>query len=358
MRSDCSRRRSPTVHADAAGVCDPPASGAPARAAAAAEAPAPPPRVRSGPVMVGTALGIVYVVWGSTYLAIRIMVEEMPPLVSAGVRFLTAGLLVAGFLVARGGLRRMAVTGRELAGCALIGILLPVLGQGMVTVGENGGAPSGITALLIAAVPLWVICYRFLSGERPTGRTLAGAFVGFCGVGVLITANGVGGSAPPWAIAVIVFAGLSWAFGSWYQPRLRLPGDPFVVVAYEMLVGGGVLTILGLAAGESFDPSAYSARSWLAWAYLVVLGSVVAFSAYVWLLQSAAVSLAATYAYVNPLVAVLLGWLILAETVTIPTIVGGAVVVVAVAVVVRSELQPSASPQNPAGSGQVGKRDR
>jgi drug/metabolite transporter (DMT)-like permease len=296
--------------------------------------------VSGRPMLVGAALAIVYVVWGSTYLAIRMMVEEMPPLVGAGVRFLTAGLIVAGVLVARGGPRRMVVTGRELAGCALIGLLLPVLGQGSVTIGENGGAPSGITAVLIAAVPLWVICYRILSGERPARRTLAGVFLGFGGVAVLITANGVGGAFPPWTIAVVVLAGLSWAFGSWCQPRLPLPRDPFVVVVYEMLVGGGVLTVLGLASGEGFHPLDYSARSWVAWAYLVGFGSVVAFSAYVWLLQSAAVSLAATYAYVNPLVAVLLGRLILAEPVTMPTIVGGAVVVVAVAVVVSSERAP------------------
>ena len=302
-------------------------------AAAAAAAPA----YRSRRMLIGAALGIVYVVWGSTYLAIRIMVGEMPPLIAAGTRFLTAGLLVAGVLVARGGPRRIAVTGRELAGCALIGVLLPVLGQGAVTVGEKGGAPSGITALLIAAVPLWVICYRMLSGERPARRTLIGVVLGFGGVAVVIAANGVGGVFPPWTIAAVVLAGLSWALGSWCQPRLRLPGDPFVVVVYEMLAGGGVLTVIGLASGEGFHPLAYSARSWLAWAYLVVFGSVVAFSAYVWLLQSAAVSLAATYAYVNPLVAVLLGWLILAEPVTMPTIAGGAVAVAAVAIVVSSE---------------------
>jgi len=294
-------------------------------------------------MLVGVALGIVYVVWGSTYLAIRIMVEEMPPLVGAGVRFLTAGTLVAGALAVRGGVRRLAVSGQQLLGCALVGILLPVLGQGMVTVGENGGAPSGITALLIAAVPLWVIGCRILSGERPASRTLAGVIVGFGGVAVLITANGLSGAFPAWALAAIVLAGLSWAFGSWYQPRLRLPRDPFVVVVYEMLIGGGVLTILGLASGEGLHPADYSIRSWMAWAYLVVLGSVVAFSAYIWLLQSAAVSLAATYAYVNPLVAVFLGWLILAEPVTLPTIVGGSIVVLAVAAVVSSELNKGSS---------------
>ena len=316
---------------------------------------APSAHVRSRRMLIGAALGIVYLVWGSTYLAIRIMVEEIPPLVGAGVRFLTAALLVAVVLIARGGPRRMVVTGRELAGCALIAVLLPVLGQGLVTVGENGGAPSGITALLIAAEPLWVICYRILVGERPARRTLAGVFLGFGGAAVVITANGAGGAFPPWTIAAVVLAGLSWAFGSWYQPRLRIPGDPFVVAVYEMLIGGAVLTILGLASGESFHPLDYSARSWVAWAYLVVFGSVVAFSAYVWLLRSVPVSLASTHAYVNPLVAVLLGQLILAEPVTIPTIVGGVVALAAVAIVVSSERPPGGPPLHKTTYGESGK---
>jgi drug/metabolite transporter (DMT)-like permease len=265
------------------------------------------------------------------------MVEEMPPLVSAGVRFLTAGLLVGGALAVRGGLGRLSVTRRQLLGCAQIGLSLLVMGQGLVTLAEYGGAPSGITALLIAAVPLWVICHRVLSGERPAGRTVAGVAMGFGGMVVVVTANGLGGAFPVWTTAVILVAGLSWAFGSWYQPRIGLPRDPFVVAVYEMLIGGGVLTIIGLASGERFDPVAYSARSWAAWGYLVLFGSVLAFSAYIWLLQSTATSLAATYAYVNPLVAVCLGWLILAEPVTVPTLVGGVIVVLAVAVVVRSE---------------------
>ncbi|MFB9682091.1 EamA family transporter [Streptosporangium vulgare] len=298
-----------------------------------------PAKARSPLLLVGAALAIVYVVWGSTYLAIRIMVEEMPPLVSAGVRFLAAGLLLGGALAARGGPGRLAVTRRQLLGCARIGLLLLVLGQGLVTLAEYGGAPSGITALLVAAVPLWVICYRVLSGERPAGRTVAGVATGFCGMVVVVTANGLGGTFPVWTMAVVLVAGLSWAFGSWYQPRIELPRDPFAVAVYEMLVGGGALTIIGLAAGERFDPVAYSARSWAAWAYLVLFGSVLAFSAYIWLLQSTATSLAATYAYVNPLVALCLGWLLLAEPVTVPTLAGGVIVVLAVAVVVRSEFR-------------------
>ncbi|MCW6006503.1 EamA family transporter [Micromonospora sp. CPCC 205371] len=302
-------------------------------------APVAPAPTRRPLLLVGVALAIVYVVWGSTYLAIRIMVEEMPPFVSAGARFLTAGLLVGGALAVRGGLRRLAVTRRQLLGCAQIGLLLVVIGQGLVTIAEDGGAPSGITALLIAAVPLWVICYRFLSGERPAGRTVVGVAIGFAGLVVLVVVNGLGGAFPIWTMVAVLVAGLSWAFGSWYQPRIQLPRDPFVVAVYEMLIGGGALAIIGIARGERFDPLAYSAQSWAAWAYLVLFGSVLAFSAYIWLLQSAATSLVATYAYVNPLVAVCLGWLILAEPVTVQTLVGGLIVVLAVAVVVRSEFQ-------------------
>lgn len=302
----------------------------------AAVAPAP---TQTRPLLVGAALAIVYVVWGSTYVAIRIMVEDMPPLMGTGIRFLTAGLLVAGALALRGGLRRLAVSRRQLLGCALLGLLLPVMGQGMVTIAEAGGAPSGITALLIAAVPLWVICYRALSGERPARMTLTGVLAGFGGLVVVVTVNGLGGAFPLWTMAVVLVAGMSWAFGSWYQPRTELPRDPYVVAVYEMLAGGAMLTIVALVGGEQFDPLAYSARSWIAWVYLVVLGSVLAFSVYIWLLHSAAISLVATYAYVNPLVAVCLGWLVLAEPVTMPTLVGGVIVVLAVAVVVRSERQ-------------------
>jgi drug/metabolite transporter (DMT)-like permease len=298
-----------------------------------------PAETRRPTLLVGAALAIVYLVWGSTYLAIRIMVEEMPPFVSAGLRFLTAGLLVGGALAVRGGLGQLAVTRRQLLGCAQIGLLLVVIGQGLVTVAEYGGAPSGITALLIAAVPLWVICYRVLSGERPAGRTVAGVAMGFGGLVVLVVVNGLGGAFPIWTMTVVLVAGLSWAFGSWYQPRIQLPRHPFVVAVYEMLIGGGALTLIGVARGERFDPVAYSAQSWAAWAYLVLFGSVLAFSAYIWLLQSTATSLVATYAYVNPLVAVCLGWLILAEPVTVQTLVGGVIVVLAVAIVVRSEFR-------------------
>lgn len=301
----------------------------------------------AGPLMVAAALSIVYLVWGSTYLGIRVMVEDMPPLLGAGTRFLVAGALLGAVLAVRKGPSRLAVSRAELLACGAVGLLLPVLGQGMVTVAEGGGAPSGLTALLIAAVPLWVLAFRGLAGERPARATSLGALAGFAGLGFLVVANGANGGFPLWTMGLVLFASLSWAFGSWYQPSLRMPRDPFVVAVYEMLIGGAVLVAAGLGGGERLELGAYSARSWAAWVYLVVFGSCVAFSAYVWLLQTVSVSLVATYAYVNPLVAVALGALVLSEAVTVPTVVGGAVVVLAVAAVVRAERPRRPSERRP-----------
>ncbi|GAA1659199.1 drug/metabolite exporter YedA [Glycomyces endophyticus] len=292
-----------------------------------------PPRL----LFVGAALGTVYLVWGSTYLGIGVMVEDMPPLSAAGGRFLVAGVLLGAVLALRGGWRRLRIGRAELWSCALLAALLPVLGQGMVTVAESGGAPSGLTALLVAAVPLWVLLYRALAKERPARSAVAGAVVGFAGLAALLASNGLTGDFPFWTVALVSFSSVSWAFGSWIQSRLRLPRDPFATAVYEMAIGGAVLLAAGLCAGERIEPAAYSAASWAAWAYLVVFGSVVAFSAYVWLLHSAPVSLVATYAYVNPVVAVLLGWLVLREAVTAPIVAGGAVVLLAVAIVLRAE---------------------
>ena len=186
-------------------------------------------------------------------------------------------------------------------------------------------------------MPLWVLLYRVLSGERPKRTTSLGVLIGFAGLAVLLIGNGVGGDFPFWAVALVVFSAASWAFGSWLQPRLRMPRDAFVAAVYEMAIGGVLLLAVGFAWGERFEPAAYSARSWAAWGYLVVFGSVVAFSAYVWLLQAVNISLVATYAYVNPLVAVVLGWLVLSEAVTGPIVAGGAIVIAAVVLVVSTE---------------------
>lgn len=294
-------------------------------------------RVPPGPWLVAAALAIVYVVWGSTYLGIAVMVVDMPALLSAGSRFVLAGVLLALILALRSGVRRLAVPPAQLLGCAAIGLLLPALGNGLVTVAEQAGAGSGFAALMVASVPLWVMVFRALTGDRPGGVTVAGVLLGFSGLVWLVAASGLDGAVPLVGAALLVVAPLCWSIGTWAQPRLSLPADPFVTTTYEMLFGGVFLLLGGMLAGERFALSSYSVSSWLAWSYLVVFGSLVAFTAYVWLLHHAAVSMVATYAYVNPVVAVFLGWLVLAEPLTAPVVLGGAVVVAAVAVVVSAE---------------------
>ena len=297
----------------------------------------------AAPLLVALALGIVYVVWGSTYLAIRIVVEDLPPLASASWRFLLAGAILALWLAARSGISRLWVTRAELLGCVTLGLLLPAAGNGLVVVAESRGAPSGIAALLIAAVPLWVVIYRSCAGDRPSPRTLTGVIVGFAGLVGLISASGLEGDVPIAACLLIVVAAMCWSFGSWSTSWLRLPQDPFVTAVYEMIAGSGFLLLGALLRGEDVVPRSAPLDAWLAWGYLVTFGSVMAFTAYVWVLQAAPISLVATYAYVNPVVAVFLGWLILEEAITPAIVIGGGVVVASVAIVVSAERQVSMS---------------
>ena len=297
--------------------------------------------------LVAGALVVIYVVWGSTYLALRVMVEEMPPLLGSGLRALAASALLAAALAALGRGSRLRVSRSELAACAVIGMLLPALGQGLVTLAEDGGAPSGLTALIVASVPLWVVVYRLASGDRPSATTLAGVLVGFAGAAFLVGGGGAAAGVPTWALLAVVVASMTWAFGSWLLPRLRVPRDPFVLVVYEMLVGGGVLCVAGLAYGERFHLTAYSGRAWTAWGYLVVVGSILGFATYAWLLQSTSLSVASTYAYVSPVIALFLGWLLLGEPVTGATVLAALVVVGGVVLVVgRGEpLAPDRAPE-------------
>lgn len=288
--------------------------------------------------LVAAALVIVYIVWGSTYLAIRVVVEEMPPLVGMGSRFLLAGLLLGGLLALRG--VNIGVTRAELAGAALLGLMLPLLGNGLVAIGEDMGAPSGVAALLVAAVPLFVTAYRFLAGERPRLWSVLGVLLGFAGLAWLVLGGRDQGHVPIAGAAIVLVASAFWAFGSWVQPRLTMPKNPFVLTVHEMWTGGVMMIVAGLVRGESYDPTEYGGQTWLAWGYLVVFGSMLAFSAYVWLLANAPIGLVATYAYVNPVVAVFLGWLILSEAVSSAVVVGGLVIVAAVAIVITVERRP------------------
>ncbi|MFJ9952146.1 EamA family transporter [Kitasatospora sp. NPDC091207] len=323
-----------------------PVSRTPGKASVGAPADAlPGPAGLGGAVWL--ALAVVYVVWGSTYLAIRIALETMPSFLSAGARFVVAGLLLAGFVLFRQGRAGLRVDRRRLGSSALVGLLLLTGGNGLVVLGENS-VPSGLAALLVAAVPLWMVLLTAAGGDRPRPVELAGVLLGLVGLAVL-SAPAIGGDIAPGGVLVILCATLTWAAGSFAAKRIPMPGNVLAGSAYQMIVGGSGSLLIGLARGEQhgLDLGAVSTRSWLALGYLVVVGSLVGFTAYAWLLQSAPLTLVATYAYVNPVVAVLLGSLVLAEPLTGPTLAGGAIVVIGVCLVVSVSRLSGRAPRTP-----------
>jgi drug/metabolite transporter (DMT)-like permease len=293
------------------------------------------------PAVVWAALAIVYLVWGSTYLAIRICVHTLPPFVTAGLRFGLAGLLLGALIALRRGFGTLRVTRRQFFAAALVGLLLLGGGNGMVVVAESGppgrAVPSGIAALLVATVPLLVVVLRSVTGDRPGWSTITGVLLGFIGLGALIASRGGGGVVPVGGALVVVAAATCWSLGSFLSTRLPLPPDPFVASVYEMVVGGVVMGLAGVFLGEPRRLAHGSTSSWLALGYLLVAGSLIAFTAYVWLLRHAPISLTATYAYVNPVVAVFLGALIVNESVTPAILLSGAVILLGVALVVSTE---------------------
>jgi drug/metabolite transporter (DMT)-like permease len=296
------------------------------------------------------ALGVVYVVWGSTYLAIRFSVETMPPMLSAGARFLASGVLLCLVVLAFAGPRGFRMTRAQFGTAALVGVLLPGWGNGLVVIAEQHVA-SGLAALLIASIPLYVVVLRRLIGQRPPAVTLVGVLIGVTGLAILLLAGPVAGAhgAAWWGPWLVVLAALGWATGTVAGTRLPTPPNPLTFSAVGMLVGGAALTAGGFLAGEPADFAAVSADSWLAWGYLVLFGAF-AFSAYVYALGRLPVSTVATYAYVNPVIAVLLGVLLAGERFGPAQLAGGLVVVCAVVLVVRAENRASRETVVPEGT--------
>jgi drug/metabolite transporter (DMT)-like permease len=285
----------------------------------------------------------VYVVWGSTYLAIRVMVETMPPLLGAGFRFLFAGAVIYAWIYLRGGRPRLRITRRQLLAALVIGALFFPGGNGMVTLAEKE-APSGLAALIIAAIPLWVIVLRLVWRERVPRVTLIGVAAGFAGVGILVSPGAHPEGIALWSLLTLVAASAAWALGSFLSRHMPLPGDVLLTIAAEQVLGGLLLIAIGFAAGESLDADAWSGRSIGGFVYLVTAGSLLAFTAYGWLLKNAPISTVATYAFVNPVVAVLLGWSILSEQLTIWMLVAAVAIVASVALVVRTERSGAPTP--------------
>ena len=279
-----------------------------------------------------TALVTVYVIWGSTYLAIAVTGETISPLLAVSTRFITAGTLMAGIVWLRGGSLR--ITRRAFASCVVIGLLLP--GANAVLFYAERDVPTGLASLIIASVPLWIVVLRLLNHERMPWQALAGVGVGF--VGVAIIARPSGGATTVGVLLCLVSA-LMWATGSVLSARLVMPSDPFAATSYEMLAGGLIMLVPALFTTHGFSPSAASIAGWF---YLVTFGSIIGYTAYVWLLANAPLTTVSTYAYVNPVVAIGLGVLFRGEQLTWMLVAGAAIVVASVAAVVRQE-PPSAT---------------
>lgn len=303
--------------------------------------------------LVGSSLAALYLIWGSTYLVLRFMVEEFPPFIGNGIRFVVAGSLLGGFLLLRG---ETWPTGREWWGATQIGALMLVGGVGLVTVAEANGVGSALAATAVAVMPIWAALWSGLFGRWPTGREWAGMALGL--VGVVILAGEGDFSGNRLGMVLMIVAPMSWAFGSIVASRVTQAPGTMAVAAY-MAAGGFLLLGFGFMRGERFA-AAPDASGWMALFYLTIFGSIITLSAYTYLLKNVRPALATSYAYVNPIVAVVLGVTLGAETlsgealIALPLILGG-VGLVAFGrrpnnlSTVRTEQASSAAPQPIAG---------
>jgi drug/metabolite transporter (DMT)-like permease len=294
---------------------------------------------RDGRIWLG--LLTLYFVWGSTYLGIAFAVETIPPFLMAGVRFLTAGLILLAWSMAREGRAFVPPTRREWRDSAVVGTLLIGGGMGLVAFGEQT-VPSGITALLIAMMPVWVaVLGRIFLGEGLPRLAVVGIVVGFAGVALLVGPSAFGGQGAldPLGLAVILVSPISWAIGSLFAShRAELPRRPLVATGAQMLIGGSLLLVAAVATGElgQFKVDAVSRDSFIALVYLTTIGSLLAFTTFGWMLRVAPLPFVSTYAYVNPVIAVILGFLIAGEVIEPRTVVAGAIIVAAVAMIVTA----------------------
>jgi drug/metabolite transporter (DMT)-like permease len=297
------------------------------------------------------ALIALYISWGSTYLAIRIAIESIPPFLMAGTRFVVAGAIMFGWAYARGEARGAL---SQVKSAAITGVLLLLCGNGLVVWAEKS-IPSGIVALIVGLCPFWMVIISWIweRNARPSLTTALGLLVGFAGLLFLVlpdligkhSASGAKSLITPGGLLSVTVATLSWAFGSIYSRRRQLPSSPIFTIAIEMLSGGTALIVAGLLMREfrSEALSSVTLRSVFALGYLIVFGSIIGFSSYIYLLRATTVARASTYAYVNPVVAIFLGWLIAGEPLNWRVIVSAALITGAVALISRK--QPAATPE-------------
>ena len=300
---------------------------------------------------IATAMGAVYVIWGSTYLAIRIGIETLPPFLMAGTRFVIAGAALYAWTRWRGVLKPERLHWRS---ATIIGGLLLLGGNGGVCWAEQR-VPSGLTALMVGTTPLWMLLLDWLwhGAARPSLRTVFGLACGFAGVGLLVTPGQFAGGShvDPVGAAVLMFATVTWAAGSLYSRRAALPRAPLLATAMEMLCGGALLLMASAVTGEwtRLGQAHVSLRSAIALGYLIAFGALVAFTAYVWLLRVTTTARVSTYAYVNPLVAVFLGWALAGEPITLRTILAAGAIIIAVVIIIsHPAAEPERAPCEPA----------
>jgi len=287
--------------------------------------------------LIWVALGIVYVIWGTTYLGIRITNETLPPLLAAGTRFVIAGAVLFAVSTRRRDAEVDPIGKPQWRAAFLVGAGLIAFGNGTVVLAERT-VPSGTVALIFALVPLWIALWdRFAGHRRLPGRVAIGILLGFTGAALLVNDARVA-EVPVSGLLLAISASMSWAAGSLFARSARLPHRPLVGNAMVMMAGGSIALVWGIARGELslIDPERFSAASIFAFGYLVVFGSWIAFTAYVWLLRNARTSLVATYAWVTPMLAVYLGHLIVDEPLRSRSLIAGGVVLVAVALTVSA----------------------
>lgn len=292
---------------------------------------------RTHSIKVVLAFFAVYIIWGTTYLAIRVAVESIPAFFMAGMRFLIAGLIVLIFLRVRGA---PIPHRRYWLPAAIVGTLLLFGGSGLVSWAEKE-VPSGVAALVIATMPMWLalLDWLFFQRSRPGKRVTIGLLIGFLGMILLVGPEQFtdAGRISWLSLFILMLAPILWAIGSLYSRNANLPPNTFMSTAMQMLIAGIVLLLSGLLTGEArqFDIAAISTRSWIAFAYLTIFGSIVAFTAFVWLLKNVQSTKVATYAYVNPVIAVFLGWLILDERLT-PLMITAVVIIVLAVILITT----------------------